>query len=186
MRGLASTAAFGLVKASRRSFVISGGSGLPLHFCKAGFGVEEIELAGAAFHEHEDDVLGLGREVRLAGARAGSTVASAAARPSRFHQLRQGGDADAAGALLEEAAAGLNSAELFAVHVSFPRDEFVQVEQHAAQLHPRRRLQLRHAFDAVRKQRCHRFRLLFEPVQRLVEILAHALALRARPARGRA
>ena len=38
VRGLASTAAFGLVNASRRSLVMDGGSGLPLHFCSSGLG----------------------------------------------------------------------------------------------------------------------------------------------------
>ena len=32
-----------------------------------GFRIEEFVLARAAFHEHEDDVLRLGREVRLLG-----------------------------------------------------------------------------------------------------------------------
>ena len=65
-RGLASTAALGLVKARRRSLVSSGRQRLAVPLLELGLGVEEIDLAGPALHEHEDDVLGLGREVRLA------------------------------------------------------------------------------------------------------------------------
>ncbi len=75
-------------------------------------GVEEIDLAGAAFHEHEDHVLGLGGKVRLLGRQR---IHVDGGSPSlRLHQLRQRDDADPACALSEEAAAALDSAELFA------------------------------------------------------------------------
>ena len=67
-RGLASTAAVGLVNASFMFFVIAAGSGLPFHFCQPRLGIEQIELARPALHEHEDDVLRLGRKCGFFGA----------------------------------------------------------------------------------------------------------------------
>jgi len=57
-RGLPKTAAVGLMKASLRSLVKLSGRLWPL-------GIEEIHLAGAAFHEHVDHALGLAGEVGL-------------------------------------------------------------------------------------------------------------------------
>ena len=104
VRGLASTAAFGLVKASRRSLVISGGSGLPLHFCNAGLGSNRSSWLGPPSMNMKITFLALAGKVRLAWARAGSRRPRAAALA--FHQLRQRGDADAARALLERSCGG--------------------------------------------------------------------------------
>jgi hypothetical protein len=79
-----------------------------------GLGVEEIELAGAALHEHEDDVLGLGREVRFA--RRQRVLLDGSGAAIAFQHLRQGDGADAAGAIAEEFSAALNSAKLFEIH----------------------------------------------------------------------
>ena len=113
-RGLASTAAFGLVKARRRSLVSSGGQRLAVPLLELGLGVEEIDLAGAALHEHEDDVLGLGREVRLA--RRQRILLDGGGAAIALQHLRERDGADAAGAIAEEFAAALNSAELFEIH----------------------------------------------------------------------
>ena len=79
-----------------------------------GLGVEEIDLAGPALHEHEDDVLGLGREVRLA--RRQRVLLDGGGAPVALQHLRQRDGADAAGAIAEEFAAALNSAKLFEIH----------------------------------------------------------------------
>ena len=114
VRGLASTAAFGLVKARRRSLVSLGGQRLAVPLLEFGLGIEEIDLAGPALHEHEDDVLGLGREVRFA--RRQRILLHGGGAAFALQHLRQRDGADAAGAIAEEFAAALNSAELFAVH----------------------------------------------------------------------
>ena len=108
VRGLASTAAFGLMKASRRSFVIDGGSGLPLPLLQLRLGIEQIHLARAALHEHEDHVLRLGREMRLLGRQRVDLGQRGGASLAR-QQLGQRDRADAARALAEEAAADLDS-----------------------------------------------------------------------------
>ena len=65
-------------------------------------GVEQVDVAGPADHEQEDDPLGLGREVRLAARRAGSRPACRA-RPARSCRQQPGqGEAAAAAAGAEE------------------------------------------------------------------------------------
>ena len=78
-------------------------------------GIEEIDLAGTALHEHEDDVLGLGREVRLAWreriqlGRGGAAFAC--------QQLRQRDGADAARAIAEEIPPALDHFEFVESHL---------------------------------------------------------------------
>ena len=151
---------------------------LAVPFLEFGLGVEEIDLAGPALHEHEDDVLGLGREVRLA--RRQRILLHGGAAAFAFQHLRQRDGADAAGAIAEELAAALNSAELFAGPWLIPRNELVQVEEHAAQLHPGGGFGLRHAFQLVGKERRHGFGFGREVAAGIVEILAHALGLARR------
>jgi hypothetical protein len=80
-----------------------------------GLGVEEIDLAGPAFHEHEDDVLGLGREMRFA--RRQRVLLDDGGAAVALQHLREGDGPDAACALAEELAAALNLAELFQIHI---------------------------------------------------------------------
>src|SRR4051812_599286 len=40
------------------------GNGLPGEFEEVGFGIKEINMAGAARHEEEDDAFGFGRKMR--------------------------------------------------------------------------------------------------------------------------
>ena len=111
-RGLASTAAFGLMKASCRFLVIDSRQRLAVPLLQLGLGIEEIDLARAALHEHEDDVLRLGGEVRLLAARADSCRRPVAPRPSRASRLRQRDGADAARAIAEELAPRLDIREI--------------------------------------------------------------------------
>ena len=113
-RGLASTAALGLVKARRRSLVSSGGSGLPCHFCSSGLGSKRSIWLGPPSMNMKMTFLALGAKCGLRG--ASGFCSTAAARPFTFQHLRQRDGADAAGAFAEELAAALNSAELFQVH----------------------------------------------------------------------
>ena len=84
-RGLASTAAVGLMKASLQLLRHRSGQRLAVPFFQLRLGIEEIELAGRAFHEHEDDVLRFGREVRGFWAPADRCVSAARAfRSSRL------------------------------------------------------------------------------------------------------
>jgi hypothetical protein len=59
-----------------------GGRRFPIHADELGFAVEEVEVAGRAAHEEEDDVLGLGGKRRGLGAWGLMTGAAARASPS--------------------------------------------------------------------------------------------------------
>ena len=111
-RGLASTAAFGLVKARRRSLVSSAGSGLPCHFWSSGLGSNRSSWLGPPSMNMKMTFLALGGEVRLA--RRQRILLHGGAAAFALQHLRQRDGADAAGAIAEEFAAALNSAELFA------------------------------------------------------------------------
>ena len=80
VRGLASTAAFGFVKASRRSFVISAGNGLPLHFCRPGFGSKRSSWLGPPSMNMKMTFFAFGGKCGLRG--ASGLTSAAAARPS--------------------------------------------------------------------------------------------------------
>lgn len=66
---------------------------------QGGLFVEEFVLAGTTFHEHEDDVLGLGREVRPSWGRGGWSWGV------RRQQVSERERTDTGGALAEEVAA---------------------------------------------------------------------------------
>ena len=80
-RGLASTAALGLVKARRRSLVSSGGSGLPCHFWSSGLGSKRSIWLGPPSMNMKMTFLALGAKCGLRG--ASGFCSTAAARPSR-------------------------------------------------------------------------------------------------------
>ena len=73
---------------------------LALPLFEFGLRIEEIDLAGRALHEHEDDVLGFGREVRRFGRQRIGSLRAAAARS--VSNLRQRDDAEAARAVAQE------------------------------------------------------------------------------------
>ncbi len=112
--GLASTAALGLGEGQAQVFGEFGWQGLAMPLLEFRLGIEEIDLAGSALHEHEDDILCLGREVRLT--RRERVLLHGGAAAFTLQHLRQRDGADAAGAIPKELAATLNSAELFQVH----------------------------------------------------------------------
>src|SRR5665811_2265852 len=61
-----------------------------------------------------------------------------------------------------------------------PRDELVQVEEHAAQRDPGGGFGLRHAFQSIGEEGGHGPRVGEQPAAGFVEILAHALGLARR------
>ncbi len=85
-------------------------------------GIEEIELAGAALHEHEDDVLRLGGKWRGLG-RERIRAAAVAAQAFLLQQIGERDGADAARAVAEEVAAGLDLLERYcsSVHDAYSR-----------------------------------------------------------------
>ncbi len=80
VRGLASTAAFGLVNASRRFLVISAGSGLPLHFCSSGLGSNRSIWLGPPSMNMKITFLALAGKCGFFG--ASGLTSTPAARPS--------------------------------------------------------------------------------------------------------
>ena len=54
---------------------IDSGIGLPGHFFQLRLGIEQVDMAGAAFHEQPDDRLGRGRDGAAAWAASGSGTA---------------------------------------------------------------------------------------------------------------
>ena len=157
VRGLASTAAFGLVKARRRSLVISGGSGLPCHFWSSGLGSKRSIWLGPPSMNMKMTFLALGAKCGFRGRQRVGIASGGAAFV--VQQLRQRDGADAAGAFAKEACAGSEFCGTVRDPCLIPCDEFVQVEQHAAQLHPGRGFGLRHAFDPVGEKRGHSLRV---------------------------
>ncbi len=78
-------------------------------------GIEQVHLAGRAFHEHEDDVLGFGRKRRRFGRQwigAQGSRASVAAE-----QIRQRNGAQSARAIAQEQSPAVNLLELLEGHL---------------------------------------------------------------------
>ena len=81
VRGLASTAAFGLVNASRRFFVMDSGKGLPLHFCNSGLGSNKSIWLGPPSMKRKMTFFAFGAKCGLFG--ASGLFSTTAPRPSR-------------------------------------------------------------------------------------------------------
>ena len=144
LRGLARTAAVGLMKASFRSLVMDSGRDWPCHFWSAGLGIEQIHLAGRAFHEQEDDVLGFRR--RSGGffwARADCASSRSATRPSRS-RVRES-DRPIRQRIRGRMCGVIEFCEIARDSWLFPCDELVEVQKHAARYRDPRRRWLRHA-----------------------------------------
>src|ERR1035438_4582506 len=88
---------------------------LALPFFELGLGIEKIHLAGSAFHEHEDDVLGFRRERR----RFGSQRIGAFPRSERtaVQQICERDGAQASRAIAQEQSPAVNLLELLESHL---------------------------------------------------------------------
>ena len=155
-RGLASTAAVGLMKASCIFFVIDAGSGLPFHLCSAGLGSNRSIWLGPPSMNRKMTFFALAGKCGFLGA-SGLTSALGRARPSCSSSGASAIVPMPPAHIAEEARGAIESVGI--VRTSFdllPRNKFVQVQQHAAQLHPCRCLRRLHAFDRCREERLRR------------------------------
>src|SRR5581483_7526814 len=91
-----------------------GGQRFAVPFLQLRFGIEEVELAGTALHEHDDDVLSLRGKVRLFWGERVHLRNTCAALHSE--QMRHSDRADAARAVPEKSAAALDSTKIFEIH----------------------------------------------------------------------
>ena len=88
------------------------GNDLPIQFLKLGLGVEQLELAGAARHEQENDTLRLGGEVTIPrGEGVGATIVRTGGvqQPILKQQRPEGGRSNPHSAVAEEMSSGLLS-----------------------------------------------------------------------------
>ena len=157
LKGLPSTLAVGLMNASFKSFVRDSGRGLPFHLLQLGLRIEEIHLARRAFHEEEDDVLRLGREVRRLWRERRHGLGGA---PFASEQLGESDGADASRAIAEEPPSGLDRLIIAAASSLLLRYEFVQVEQHRAEIDPGGDLRPRDARQFGRRELLRRLGIL--------------------------
>ena len=134
LRWLASTAAVGLMKASCKSLVSDAGSGLPSHFSSSGFGSNKSSWLGPPSMNRKITFLAFGANIGALGASGFvSTVAPYPSLSSRF-----------ASAIVPIPPAQLRKKSRLVgfcetardPYSLFPVDEFVQIEQNAADAGP--------------------------------------------------
>ena len=102
-RGLASTAAVGLMNASLRSLVIDGGSGLPCHFCSSGLGSNRSIWLGPPSMNRKITFFALAGKCGFRGA---SGFGASRSSPQPPEQVRQRHHADAAAGIAKKRAPG--------------------------------------------------------------------------------
>ena len=170
LRGLASTAAFGLINASFRSLVIAGGSGLPCHFCSSGLGSNRSIWLGPPSMNRKMTFFALGAKCGFLGASGFGASAPCSKSASAIVPSRRRHSA--------ERNAVRRYAQVQADSCLFPRDEFVEVEQHAAQPHPCRCFR-RLGADRHRHQRLSGFWVRFEIRLLFVQIFREPLRVLA-------
>ncbi len=147
------------------------GQRLALPFLQLGLGIEEIHLAGRAFHEEENDALGFRREVRLGSERI-STLGLRGAE-----HLRERDHAEPARAVAEKIAARLNPLECFEGHDLLSRNELIKIHEHAAHTDPRRKIGAAHAFRHIGRDNRHRLLVFFKQRLLFVEIFRQIFEL---------
>ncbi len=96
------------------------GQGRAVVALQGGFRIEQLVLARAPFHEHEDDLLRLRLEMRLPGGERVDLRQVGGRQPVAGEQVSEGDDSDSRGDILEEVSPAEEGVELVRRHLVTP------------------------------------------------------------------